>query len=673
MDDKNLVRRLLRIHYVINMHDQLSTTVDACGLRFVHPDPANGQIYQPWQLYTQNEGNYLSPSTRHWLPCIDSPLAVSSWNIEFIVPNHPPRIPTRKVMPFDSTDYHDELSVICVGQFMGKSAWHRNMDKSVWRFRSDSDKSVAASSIGFAIGEFQTYDMSKLVLKSIQSTSSTTPQLPPMFSYASPSTPTEILEHTCEFHALSMILQRQNLGAFPFSSYQIVFVRDPYNSACSYAGLSLINDGFLHPKDLLEGGFEARQIMELAFTSQWFGVHISPKDVDDVWLIGGLARHTAAQVMRLAFGINEHRYRLKKDISRCCQLDVDKRPLSVSSFQILSEEDEQEWNNGRSIVSVSGTPPVGDELDFLLLKGPLVLHILDLQMKKEGTPSGLNRAIPKVLTAAYSGELGRGNALSSRWFLRSCSKVARNISIQQFADQWIFKSGCPVISLNWSFSRKKLAVEIDVSQICSDDRWRQTDRSVVSSLTQKSSTVNREFSGELTVRVREADGIPYEHVIELNTSTSKHEVQYNTKYTRIRLPPTAHRHKTLVAENPNLTSFTRQVRHSYESVIHKNQMAPQWGALDPQPTGRDWCHVEWPDRGGKNDDAEKGIYTQSNAYAPAVDPGEADGSGFGMSEIYFVRVDPEMEWIAEIRYIQPPEMWSAQLSLERDVVGQLEV
>ncbi len=42
------------------------------------------------------------------------------------------------------------------------------------------------------------------------------------------------------------------------------------------------------------------------------------------------------------------------------------------------------------------------------------------------------------------------------------------------------------------------------------------------------------FEGQMTVRIHEADGTPYEHVLEIKGPAKRYEVPFNTKYKRVR-------------------------------------------------------------------------------------------------------------------------------------------
>lgn len=82
-------------------------------------------------------------------------------------------------------------------------------------------------------------------------------------------------------------------------------------------------------------------------------------------------------------------------------------------------------------------PPEGNHLGFISLKAPLVLHILDVQMRKNGPSRGVNRIIREIVQLAMRGELGIGNSLSTSLFFKLCKKYGKFIS-KKFEEQWIY-------------------------------------------------------------------------------------------------------------------------------------------------------------------------------------------------------------------------------------------
>ncbi|KAG2152646.1 uncharacterized protein EDB93DRAFT_1249153 [Suillus bovinus] len=108
-----------------------------------------------------------------------------------------------------------------------------------------------------------------------------------------------------------------------------------------------------------------------------------------------------------------------------------------------------------------------------------------------------------------SGELPN-NALSMHSFLHTCRNVSR-IDLWSFAEQWIYGSGCPAFGFSASFDRKKMAVKITMRQ--DSPAYKVLEHNDISKLLHKPVS----FEGQMTVRIHEADGTPYEYVLDIHS------------------------------------------------------------------------------------------------------------------------------------------------------------
>jgi len=155
-------------------------------------------------------------------------------------------------------------------------------------------------------------------------------------------------------------------------------------------------------------------------------------------VVNGLCIYVYGLFLRHLQGNNEYRFRLKREIDRCARMDQgDKAPICQPGAQEI-------------------------DVEFINLKAPLVMHILDRYLTKTGTSSGLSRIIPKIFLAALSDELP-GNTISTQSFFKYCRK-ASGLDLGPFHDQWIFGSGCPKMKVQTNFIRKKFVVELTVEQ-----------------------------------------------------------------------------------------------------------------------------------------------------------------------------------------------------------------
>ncbi|KAG9053325.1 hypothetical protein FS842_008339 [Serendipita sp. 407] len=298
----------------------------------------------------------------------------------------------------------------------------------------------------------------------------------------------------------------QEVGSYPFSSYKLVFVDELIGPRHDGATMCLASIDLLHTEDAVDPVFESRLILSQAVAVQWFGVNIYQRTWSDTWLVNGLASYISGSFIRKHLGNNEYRFRLKKDILRVVDLDVGEMP-PICQPGLLEPTD-----------------PAYRQ--FINLKAPLVLHILDRRMHKTGTSQGLHRIIPKIILDALENE--NAAAVSTHSFLRMCRKTA-GLDFRPFAEQWVYGSGCPRFSVRSHFNRKKMAVEMHVKQESIAYEANKDDPVSLALLRPMPF-----FDGQMTIRIHEADGTPYEHVLDIRQPYKKFEVPFNTKYKRVR-------------------------------------------------------------------------------------------------------------------------------------------
>ncbi|KAJ2685254.1 hypothetical protein GGH99_003813, partial [Coemansia sp. RSA 1285] len=430
-----------------------------------------------------------------------------------------------------------------------------------------------------------------------------------VFAFASGSGHQDDLENTCGFIPEALAFHSQEFGSYPYATYKVVFMDGLREPVITCASLTIASTDLLHPRTVIEQVYDTRRALGLAVAQQWFGTYIVPESWSDYWLVAGLAGYVAGMFVRHNLGANEHRYRLKRDMERLCHADVNQRPVSYPRQAPVVRQ---------------------DEVEFVQLKAPIILYMLDRRMMKGGMSLGLHRIVPKVLVAAMSGDLGHSNAVATAWFLRMSRKVS-GVDVKQFADQWIYGTGCPVFHFSYAFNRKKLAVEITMHQ-----------ESTNAKATAPWVRPRQLFSGQMTARIREADGTPYEHVLDIHERWKKFEVQFNTKYKRIRRS-TKRFHMRQMAAAAEELNVNAEVLGIEDDDEYGSSIA-LFGAESAQAK-RDWRVVEW---------------------------GEDDEESLASATFEWIRIDSDLEWACIIHFAQPDFMWAAQLQKDRDVAAQLE-
>ncbi|KAI9312583.1 hypothetical protein BX666DRAFT_1984486 [Dichotomocladium elegans] len=608
------------------------------GLIFVDPDEAVAP-YRYHHLYTINQP--LPGATRAWLPCMDRIHDRCTWDMEFIVPNKLGSL----AADYEGESMNDDefpAMVICSGEVVEQVIHPLDPSKKIVHYSLPIP--TAAPFIGFAVGPFEMLKLTPaqfqeeiltsadLDEKQQQSLMAEINMMPNIYAFALPGRGEE-LTVSCGFLMHAMHFYAQEYGSYPFSDYKLVFVEDVWCETNSSASLAICSSRLLHPADIIDQTYHTRRVLSLALARQWFGIHIVQKSWPDAWLIYGVANLMGALFIKRHLGNSEFRLRMKRDMELCCSLDVNRPPLYNLALP---------------------TPLDLDDLEFIELKAPLVLYMLDKRMCKVGGTLGLSRVISKILVSAISGELIQ-NALSTHFFLKLCRKVS-GFDTKTFADQWIHRSGCPKFTFSFNFNRKKMVVEFYMQQENTNSCLGTTSDNPPADLSAEGGTIDYQdlvtplFTGNLTVRIHEADGTPYEHILDIQSAKHKFEVQFNTKYKRIRRNT-----KRFLAKQAAAAAAVAEEDAEKEDgeggTTNVLGIIPALGLGMPvfeDPQQRQvWKVVEW----GQD---------------------EEDTSGAASAMFDWIRLDADFEWLCVIDFQQPDYQWAGQLTKDRDVVAQYE-
>ena len=425
-------------------------------------------------------------------------------------------------------------------------------------------------------------------------------------------------------------------GSYPFTSYKLCFVDDLVSDVSQTASLSICSNRLLFPEDVIEPLDRVTRQLVHSLASQWIGVNIIPAESTDIWAVVGIAYFITDMFMKKLGGNNEYRFRQKTLADRICEVDVG-RPSLHAAGPLLSLDP--------------------SELDFIALKAPVVLFILDRRLAKASGSSGLSRIISRLFLNAKVGELPNG-AITTAQFLRTCEKLGHT-RLDTFFDQWVYGAGCPRFIVTQRFNKKKLVVEMLIRQTQGDrtlDRNLKTDtfmrdlkeemHDVEPGEVQRAFIVRPLFDsiqgdvtdrtqGPMTIRIHEADGTPYEHIVEIKDNNTKFEIPYNTKYKRLKR---SRRQKERAAAAAGMDAAT----DTQDDVL----LYCLGDVLQSEDEVRDWRLADW-----SKDDEEK----------------------MGQESYEWIRMDADFEWISKMSLGMPGYMYLSQLQQDRDVVAQYEV
>jgi transcription initiation factor TFIID subunit 2 len=149
------------------------------------------------------------------------------------------------------------------------------------------------------------------------------------------------------------------------------------------------------------------------------------------------------------------------------------------------------------------------------------------------------------------------------------------------------------------------------------------------------SPVQNVFTGHITIRVHEADGTPYEHVVEIREANMSFEIPYNPKYKRLK------RSRRQREKNINAAAANAD-----PSEVETDALLYCLGeVLQSEEEMRKWRIAEW-----SPEDEER---MSSESYE-------------------WIRVDADFEWVCKMDLQMPGYMFASQLQQDRDVVAQME-
>ncbi|KAJ6601377.1 hypothetical protein DFH09DRAFT_1490642 [Mycena vulgaris] len=566
-------------------------------------NPADGfQFVFPTDSYPYRVPHaYTTPSSpdaaRCWVPCIDNLWEKCTWEFEFVVPRYLEEIAVGDDEPTDASP----TLVVCSGELVEQVAHPYSSHKTIFLFSQAVLTSV--QHIAFAAGPFHMHSIPMDHLVDDNSSQ------PPIYAFCLPGHESLLATSTACLRS-AMSFYTTEFGSYPFGSYKLAFVDEMPMQRFDSSTFSLLTVDLLYGEDAIEQSLETRHALAHALACQWMGINIQPKFFSDTWLVNGLALYITGLFTKKLLGNNEYRFRLKKDMQRVVERDTGLMPPICQPTRL--------------------EPPDAAELPFINLKAPLVLHILDRKLGKSGTSLGLSRVLPKIFLSALSGE---NNTISTHMFLRTCRKVS-GVDPRTFADQWIYGSGCPMFGFSASFNRKKMAVEITMRQTC--PAYSLLEGNEHSMALMKPVPF---FEGQMTVRIHEADGTPYEHVLDIRAPFKRYEVPFNTKYKRVRR---------------NTKRYLARQAAAQAAAEGDTEAAEAMGMVD-MGFGLEVWEKESERNNWKVED-----WTEEE---------EASMSG---ATYEWIRMDADFEWIADLKFEQPDFMWVSQLQRDRDVVAQLE-
>ncbi|KAJ9152049.1 hypothetical protein NKR23_g2573 [Pleurostoma richardsiae] len=526
-----------------------------------------------------------------------------------------------------------ELTAICSGNLIGEHTDPTDETKKIMEFEA---LSCGAQHVGFAIGPFQDVDLYS-TFRSEEDDEALKGSAVKVHGYCLPGREDEV-RNTCAALALATDFFALTFGKYPFDSYKLCYVEDMVEDTVPLQSFSLCSSRLLFPEDIIDMEIEVTRKLVHSLASQYFGIYITANERTDSWIVVGIAYYMTDLFMKKLCGNNHYRFQQRLQADRLVDLDLG-RPSLHDLGEYLH---------------------LGDfEMKFMATKAPLVLFILDRRLLKASNTVGLTRVISAILrdaSTAIDNVDATPFVVSSEKFRKMCEKKGR-LRLEDFWSQWVMGAGCPRLVVTQKFNKKRLCVEMLVRQeqaeyaqkprpLDKDDFWRdlKEDRNGV-----YAGEVQLVFTGPMTFRVHEADGTPYEHLLEVKldaaaTKGSRLEIGYNTKYKRLKKSRQKKKEKEqakALAANAK-GDGEKEEDDDDDDDSHVNVFGDV--LVTPEEMA-DWKLVDW--------DLELQKRMDEESYE-------------------WIRVDTDFEWICQMTTNLQIYMTVSQLQQDRDIAAQVE-
>lgn len=501
-----------------------------------------------------------------------------------------------------------EMTILCSGEIVNENVPQADPTKKTMQFACL--EKISAQQIGFAVGPFERVDLN--VFRDAEDQEKLGDNAVQMYGYCLPRRSEEV-RTTCLPLTKAMDTFVQRYSASPFQPYSMVFVEDMPHDVSVFAGLSVCSTRLLYPDSVIDTAQEVTRKLVHAIAAQWLGINIIPEAPVDTWVVVGMAHFLTDLFMRELTGMNEYRARMYEQANKIFEQDKE-RPSIYDMGEVLYVDP--------------------SAYEFMAMKSPVVLFILDRRMAKTAGAPKMAGIISKILTRARTGDLDN-NTLSTDFFQKTAERV-NHAPINDFMQQWVKGAGCPHFRITQRFNKKKLMIEMFFEQV-QPNAERELDSSLfLRDVREDWNEVwagerQHQFTGPMTIRIHEADGTPYEHIVQIKEGRAQIDVPYNTKYKRLK--------RTRKQRNKAANKAAEEDDEDKETLVYylgdNLQTEEELGA---------WRLVDWSQE-------------MENAMA--------------LESFEWIRADADFEWIARIELLLPGYMYASQLQQDRDIVSQL--
>ncbi|KAJ5223028.1 uncharacterized protein N7469_009268 [Penicillium citrinum] len=590
------------------------------GLQFVGVD--SGDRRYP-HAYTTN--SLQSGVGCPLFPCVDDPLSRCTWDVSISCPASLGDVFNRKVGSGAAASYRSQnqkrtlsaddegldMSVVCSGELTDDIVDPKDSTRKTVSFSCFSP--LSAQQIGFAVGPFEYVNLADF--RESDQDEQLGQNAIPVHAFCLPGRGAEV-ENTSFPMAQAIDFFSLSYGSYPFSSYKLCFVDDVPTDTLPMACMAICSSHLLFPETIIDPMYESTRALVHTLACQWIGINIIPAEPADTWVTVGIAWYITDTFMKKLCGTNEYRFRLKQMSDKTCELDYE-RPSIYDMGNFLKID--------------------ASEYRFIALKAPLVLFILDRRLTKASGKATMSRIVSRLFLNSRMGDIPNG-AVTSSLFQKLCERLGHS-KLDVFFQQWVYGAGCPRFQATQRFNKKKLVVEMMIRQVqVQPEQTAARDLDKNAFLRDLKEEVRHVyaghpqpvFTGSMTLRIHEADGTPYEHIVEIKEGVTKFDIPYNTKYKRLKR---------------NKKQRERAVASGDAEAQEEVLLYCLGDVLQTEEETQAWRLADWT---------------------------KEDEERMGQESYEWIRMDADFEWICKLSLGMPGYMYLSQLQQDRDVVAQLE-
>ncbi|PSN69643.1 hypothetical protein BS50DRAFT_292539 [Corynespora cassiicola Philippines] len=522
--------------------------------------------------------------------------------------------------PLDLTEEEKaiEMSVVCSGELTDDIPDPTNASRKTASFFVSVP--VLPQHIGIVIGPFQHVDLSEY--RDMSDDERLGSNAIRVHAFCLPGREDEV-RNSAMMLAKTLDSFTERYQSYPFEkAYKLAFVDDLDCDTTHTASFSICSSRLLFPENIWEPLESTTRALIHAVASQWIGVNVTAANSSAHWIIVGGSWFMTEWYLRDLFGRNDHRYRQKEMMDKVMQMD-NRRPSLCDLGEYLTLD------------------PA--EREFMELKAVLVLSILHNRLLKQSGKNGVDRCLYRLLFNARNEKLPNA-AITTESFLDICEKVGHQ-KLDTFFNQWVSGAGCPTFECFPLFNKKKQVIQLTIRQTQGDPSITKEERSLAAEDFMREAKEKAHgfrptsewpaFVGPMTIRIHEADGTPYEHIVDINSSNVKVEIPYNTKYKRLKRNK-REKERVAAAQGLDASGETQEdvTFYSLGDLFQSNEEIDEWRISDWSP-----------------EDEQK---MENEAYE-------------------WIRVDADFEWICRANINDMPSyMYVSQLQQDKDVVAQCE-